>query len=205
MTRQVLLGVAFAVAVTALGGCGCGGSDGTGTSLGIAGPVAQAPGPDRSLIGPANAPIEGTETEEAAVVFTPAHAGMLASIDLLLSRGAVPGPVVIEVRRAQGDVPDADPAALLLSIPFDSAILSPIPGLATVDLTSRALAVSPGQPLAIVLRAAAGTAIWWQATTDWAPFAHAALRTRPAPGAPWGPWQASLDADFSFQTWVTAP
>ena len=203
MARMVWWVVALGAAVTAFGGCGCGGSDGTGTTLGIAAPVAQAPGPDRSLIAPANEPVEGTETEEAAVVYTPAHAGTLARIDLLLSRGAVLGPVVIEVRRARGDVPDPDPAALLLSIPFDSGILSPIPGLATVDLTSRAVAIAAGEPLAIVLRAAPGTAVWWQATTDWAPFAHAALRTRSAPGAPWGPWQASLEADFSFQTWVS--
>src|SRR5262245_3872426 len=103
MARTVWSVVAFGIVGTVLGGCGCGGSGGGDTTLGIAAPSAQAPGPDRSLIGPANAPIEGTATEEAAVVFAPAHAGTLARIDLLLSRGAVPGPVVIELRRARGD------------------------------------------------------------------------------------------------------
>jgi hypothetical protein len=195
--------VALFALVLTLGGCGCGGTEGDGGTAGFAGPSAQAPGPDRSLIGPANAPVGGSATEESAVVFSPSHAGTLTQIDLLLSRGPVPGPVLLEVRRALGDVPDSDPAAPLLSIPFDSGILSPVPGLATLDLSGHAVAVEPGQRYAVVLRSSGGSAVWWRTSTDQAAFAHAAVRARPAPGAPWGPWQASYETEFSFQTWMT--
>lgn len=195
------------VALLALGmalqGCGCGGAEGVAGTTGLTGSVAQAPGPDRSLIGPANDPVGGSATEESAVVFSPTHAGALTRIDLLLSRGPVPGPVVLEVRRAVGDVPDSEPTGLLLSIPFDTGILSPTPGLATVDLAAQPLAVAPGAAYALVLRSSGGSAVWWRTDTDQAAFAHAAVRARPAPGAPWGAWQASLDTDFSFQTWMT--
>jgi hypothetical protein len=165
--------------------------------------VAQAPGPDRSLIGPANDAVGGSATEESAVVFSPAHAGTLTQIDLLLSRGPVPGPVLLEVRRALGDVPDSSPAGLLLAVPFDSSILSPTPGLATVNLAAQPLAVDPALRYALVLRSSGGSATWWRTSSDQASFAHAAVRSRPAPGAPWEPWQASFDTDFSFQTWMT--
>jgi hypothetical protein len=154
------------------------------------------------VIGPANEPIGGSATEESAVVFTPAHAGTLTRLDLLLSRGPVGGPALIEVRRALGSVPDEDPAALLLSIPFDSGFLSPVPGLATVDLTAQPVTVAPGEVYAIVLRAGSGAAVWWRTRADQVAFASAATRRRPAPGAPWSPWEAAPDTEFSFQTWV---
>jgi hypothetical protein len=203
MARSVLVVVALVAAVMTLGGCGCGGTEGITEAAGLTGPTAQGTGPDRSLIGPANAPVGGSATEESAVVFTPAHAGTLTRVDLLLSQGSAPGLVVLEVRPAAGDVPNPDPASALGSVIFDSAGLPQGPGLVTLDLAPYRVAVGPGQGLAIVLRSGGGSAVWWQTSADQAAFAHAAMRSRPAPGAPWGPWQASLGTDFSFQSWVS--
>ena len=193
----------FAVVMT-LGGCGCGGGEEAGLTSGLAGPVAQAPGPDRSLIGPANAPVGGS-----------AHRGVGRRLHARPRRGAdADRPPALARPRARPGPARGPPGARRRPGlgPGRAAALDPVrlrnplrPCRGSRRSTSRRTPwrVEPGQRYAIVLRSSGGSAVWWRTSTDQAAFAHAAVRARPAPGAPWGPWQASLDTDFSFQTWMT--
>lgn len=198
--RRGIATVALVAAGLGFGGCGCGGTPGLSEIETVSVSAPGTPGLDLSLIGPAQEASEASATEETAVILAFAHTGRLTRVDLLLEAGATAGTVVLELRPVLGDVPDA--GTLWASTVVDVSALPPAPGLVSVDLAPLDLRVQAGQRCALVLRAGTATATWWGTRNDWAPVAHAAHRSRPAPGAPWTPWQSS-PTDVCFQTWLS--
>jgi hypothetical protein len=200
MRRSILSLFVLVLTGSVLAGCGCGGEPGLSEVQGFTASAPGVPSLDVALIGPANAAMTASATEEVAAIVTFAHTGTLTRVDLLLAQGATAGALLIEVRPVVGGLPD--PNVLLASAGLDGSALPPAPGLVTVDLTALHAHVTAGQTVAVVLRSAGGTAGWWGPSSDWSPAAHRARRTRPSPGAPWGPWQASTTGDLCFQVWI---
>lgn len=199
--RRWFLGLVGLASVGALlPGCGCGGEPGLSEAQGLTVSAPGVPSMDVALVGPANAALTASATEEVAAILTFAHTGTLTRVDLLLAQGATAGPVLLEVRPVVGGLPDGN--VLLGSAGLDASTLPPAPGMVSVDLTPLHAHVTAGQTVAVVLRSAGGSAGWWGPSNDWSPAAHRARRTRASPGAPWGPWQASASGDLCFQTWI---
>lgn len=161
---------------------------------------------DQSCIVPVQAALAVTAGYNWGQSFTVGLPGYLTEIDFQLGRqAAVVQPLQVQVRLANGDLPDLDPSGLLFSgsiAPADVPILTFTGSFTTsISLGSAPPLVTPGEKLVVLL-----------STTDpnWYNWDNSGyFNSNPYPNGtsieqtPTIPnWTAVANWDFGFQTWV---
>lgn len=143
-------------------------------------------------------------TQDAAQVFAVERAGVLSRVQILLTQKSGEGNFRLELRRCDNSgIPLEDDNDILMYVSFDSANLPQGPATSetvwlSVDLTSFAIAVQNGEPMAIVLRSSGPTITWWAGDMD--PYKAGAGWRRYVSG---GDWQTlSPLVDFMFRVYL---
>jgi hypothetical protein len=166
-----------------------------------------APVVDQQVIVVQQAALAVTAGQSLGQSFTVGLAGSLTRIDFQLGRNAgTTQPLQVELRTANGDLPDLDPLALLFSGTIGAA---DVPILtftnsftASIDLSSAAPVVTPGEKLVVLLSST---------DSDWYNWDNSGyFNSNPYPngtsvklGYPdYSNWVTLDNWDFGFRTWV---
>jgi hypothetical protein len=161
---------------------------------------------DQQIIVPIQSGIAVTAGYSFGQSFTVGLAGSLTRIDFQLGRNAgTSQPLQVELRTATGDLPNLAPSGLLFS---GSIAAADVPVLiftssfsTSIDLSSTAPSVSPGEKLVVLLSSNDGDWYNWDNSGYFNsnPYPNGtALQLGATPN--WAPMEAW---DFGFRTWVT--
>lgn len=184
------------------------------TSLLICDPMGSAravilmPVVDQQCIAPIQAALAVTAGYSWGQSFTVGLAGPLTQIDFQLGRNAnTSQPLQVELRLANGDLPDPDPSGLLFS---GSIAAADVPVLTftssftvSLDLSGAPPVVTPGEKLVVLL--SSNDPDWY----NWDNSGY--FNSNPYPNGtsveltPNSNWTTVDNWDFGFRTWVATP
>ncbi len=161
---------------------------------------------DQQIIVPAQAALAVTVGDSWGQSFTVGLAGSLTRIDFQLGRNAgTTQPLQIELRTANGDLPNLDSSALLFSGSIAAAnvpVLTFTSSFTTsLDLSSAAPAVTPGEKLVVLLSSSDSDWYNWDNSGYFNsnPYANGTSVKLSYPNTTWVPVD---NWDFGFRTWV---
>ena len=183
------------------------------TSLLICGPMASlradtpVPVVDQQIIVVQQAALAVTTGQSLGQSFTVGLAGSLTRIDFQLGRNSgTTQPLQVELRTASGDLPDLAPSALLFSgtiAAADVPILTFTSSFtASIDLSSAAPVVTPGEKLVVLLSSSDSDWYNWDNSGYFNsnPYTNG---TSVKLGYPdYSNWVTLDNWDFGFRTWV---
>jgi hypothetical protein len=151
-------------------------------------------------------------TQSLAQTFTVGLSGLLAEIDLQISKNTgATGDLAFTIRTTSGGLPNTDDGQSLFTtvIPLSSipTVDSPFDtvSVTAIDVSSATIMVTPGEVLALGLsRTGAGVPPWatWRSSTD--NYSGGALYQRSGPTSSWDPVLiTTVGQDAGFQTYIS--
>lgn len=162
---------------------------------------------DQSIIVSAQAALAVTTGQSLGQSFTVGLGGALTRIDFQLGRNAgTTQPLEVEVRLANGDLPNLDPSALLFS---GSIAAADVPVLlftssftASIDLSAAAPTVTAGEKLVVLLSTADSDVYSWDNSgyNNNNPYPNGTTVKLGYPD--YANWVTIDNWDGGFQTWV---
>ena len=171
--------------------------------------LADTPAPvvDQSIIVPAQAALAVTTGQSLGQSFTVGLGGSLTRIDFQLGRDAgTTQPLVVQVRAADGDLPNLAPSAMFFTGTIAAAdvpiLLFTSSFTASIDLSGAAPLVTPGEKLVVLLSTADSDVYSWDNSgyNNNNPYPNG---TSVKLGYPdYSDWVPLDNWDFGFQTWV---